>query len=474
MDESTMRYELQTVDTTNKTGVTNAISTTAAHHSRSSRTLPVKAKLNLATSSSSSPQISSLPRDSHLSGDYPVSMESFHSHTVQSNTTTMSPHRARTSSLRQQGNPRLYGIPEHSAKVVTTADEKYVVMVPAKAASLAALPQSHNAGNNTDRLDPRSLYDVPSSVPANSQSMLAGISEGPLGMYDVPKSALIASGHYKVPPLALGLPDGVYDMPPSASSLYDLPPDVYDLALQGSDLYDVPPSSGTRPRQTSEPTSQRELIEACRSPGSDNVFRSYDVPQQILMTSQQQHEQLVPDYSHYDIPKHLMMAYREENGQSPAHAKPLSRSNSSPNHSALYDVPRRAILADSNINLPGPPTAPKPSRKGRAPSRSRSDSSSVGLASPERKPHPNAVFYDIAPLDTEFFAWKESKPLTSDEFDASDLTKTRQHDQHTPTRSKTVSPMRTCSVPANKKKKVPPPTRSKPVKMNTETTVSTS
>lgn len=425
-----MRYELQTVDTANR------ISTGSnyTHNPVSGKTPLSGERLHLAASSSN-PQINSLPRETHFSSDHSTGVGASTSHVIPTKT---SPHRT-ISGLQPQGDHQLDGAPErHSAQAAQAK-----IAAELKAGLLAAHKSAPKEDTTTD---PTSLYDVPSSALANAP---AGIFlGGALGLYDVPKNALIASGHYKVPPLALGIPvsDGIYDVPPSA--VYDVPPDYYDFPGKGSDLYDVPPPSGTRPRLNSLPTSQKELVEARTSvfgsPGSDNVFGGSDVPQSGL------------HYGHYDVPKHLMMAYLEENKTALMQdGKRHSQRNSNP--ISLYDVPRKALLiADSSSNQPGPPTAPKPLRSGTKVSRSSSFSSPV--ASPDYRPHPNAIFYDIPPLYPEVLAQR------ANEADTSQMAKVWQHNEGTSIHYENKAPKRRHSMPSRKKKKVPPPTRTKPKK----------
>ena len=371
--------------------------------------------------------------------------------TVQSfsSPTTVSPHHQRTASLQRHGDPRHHKAPGDSAKhqkLSPTTDDTMAV-------KSATLPHSSTDSSSATQHvpDPASLYDVPTSA----------LSNGPMSTYDVPKSALIATGHYKTPPPTLGegtlpLEDGVYDVPPSTSAIYDVPPDANRQPQQGANLYDVPPLQGTRPRLNSEPTLQLQLAEACRSvvvgsAGSDNPFM------------------VEPDYSHYDVPKHLLKAYTEESQQQQAQSERcLSRWNSSPSHAKnmmTYDVPHTTLLTQGNIGPPmapkpdgplaqgnnRPPTAPKPSRtKGQGSTRSRSHSvsSPLQIASPEHKPHPNAVF---PPLDPEFLAQR----LQENEASSSNgrLKKRHQHPTHASSHGR------------SKKRKVPPPTKRRPERM---------
>lgn len=420
-----MRYELQTVDTVNR------ISTGSSHtHNPQSGRTPLSGERLHPAASSSNPQINSLQRDACHSSDHSTGVGASTSHVIPA---LISPHRT-TPGLQQQGVSQVDGVPEHPS-------------AQAAQAKIAAELKAGLLSKNAAHPDPTSLYDVPSSALANAPANTypgAG-----LGLYDVPKSALIASGHYRVPPLALAMPfsDGIYDVPPSA--VYDVPPDYYDFSGKGSDLYDVPPPSGTRPRLNSLPTSQKELVDARTSvfgsPGSDNVFGTSDIPQSG------------PNYGHYDVPKHLMMAYMEENKTALMQdGKRRSQRNSNP--MSQYDVPRKALMmADFPSNLPGPPTAPKPTRRGSKVSRSSSFSSPV--ASPDYRPHPNAIFYDILPLDPEVLAQRGGQV---NEADTSQ--KPRQHNEGTSIHGESKAPKRRHSMPSTKKKKVPPPTRTKPKK----------
>lgn len=425
-----MRYELQTVDTVNRISTGSSY----AHNPQSGR-IPLSGERLHPAASSSNPQINSLQRDVRPSSDHSTGVGASTSHVIPA---LISPHRT-TPALQQQGVSQLDGVPECPSAQTAQAN----IAAELKAGLLSA----HKITANPD---PTSLYDVPSSALANAPANTypgAG-----LGLYDVPKSALIASGHYKVPPLALAMPvsDGIYDVPPSA--VYDVPPDYYDFSGKGSDIYDVPPSSGTRPRLNSLPTSQKELVDARTSifgsPGSDNVFGPSDIPQ------------LGPNYGHYDVPKHLMMAYMEENKTAMMQdGKRLSRRNSNP--MSAYDVPRKALLmANFPSNLPGPPTAPKPTRRGSKVSRSSSFSSPI--ASPDYRPHPNAIFYNILPLDPEVLAQRGGQVPTSNEAVTSQ--KQRQHNEGTSIHCETKAPKRRHSMPSTKKRKVPPPTRTKPKK----------
>lgn len=339
-----------------------------------------------------------------------------------------------TSPLHSQ---RLHGIPESGAP---NADGKYVMMM--KQGKTASLPHSYSTGVTGGVLDPSSLYDVP----ASARGKLAGTIPDPQSVYDIPKGALIASGHYKVPPLAQSVPsEGVYDVPPSSTVIYDVPPDVYHHHHnQGSEVYDVPPPMGTRPRLKSQPTSQEELLEARRSviaaTGSENVFAAG----------------AGPDYSHYDVPRHLLISQpnMQQHYQQPG--KRLSRRNSySPSHtntSMVYDVPRDARNA-------APPTATKPSRKRNPPSQSHSINSPSNMASPEKRHYPNEVFYDVPPLDPEFLA-QHHQTSTSNESDTSHLTRGAAGPaQQRGTHNVAMSP--NWSDPA-KKGRVPPPTKRKP------------
>ena len=471
-EESAKKYELQTRDTT----TSMESPTPAPAHASNYLSLPPNGN-SRSPAALSDTQRGNLPRDYCRPVGHSASVETFNPHAAAGNAATAA---AKTSSLQRRGDVRLQGIPEHSAQ--STTDEKYVAMMP------NTLPQTRRALEEIDHrkrsldttdsptgigegLDPTSLYDVPSSVLAKGQGSLPhnphglpDISEDPLSVYDIPKSALIAAGHYKVPPIDLGMCQDfdVYDVPPSASALYDVP-------LLDSGLYDVPPSALSKLRKYSQPTSQQEVVEThqsvTESDGPDDVFSTYDVPQRLMTSA----EQSVPDYSHYDVPKNLMLAYYAEESQSPTHAtNELSRRNSSPTHTksgSIYDVPRN-VLAESGTNISAPPTAPKPSkhssRKGSMTSRSRSASSPVEFASPAHKPHPNEAFYDVPPLDPDVIAQRESKPAPSHEPDTAHLTSKGKHGQETPTHSKMQSPKRTQSVPVKGKKKVPPPTRTKP------------
>lgn len=425
-----MRYELQTVNTANRTSTDSNYT----NNPQSGRTPLLGERLHSAATSSN-PQNSSLQRDAHSSSDHSTGVGTSTSHVIPA---LISPHRTMPG-LQQQGVPQLDGVPEHNSAQAAQAK----IAAELKAGLLSA-------HKNIEEPDPTSLYDVPSSALANTAARTFPGAGAGLGLYDVPKSALIASGHYKVPPLALAMPvsDGIYDVPPSA--VYDVPPDYYGLSGKGSDLYDVPPPSGTRPRLNSLPTSQKELVDARTSvfgsPGSDNVFGASDIPQSG------------PNYGHYDVPKHLMMAYMEENKTAMMKdGKRQSKRNSNP--ISLYDVPRKALLmADFSSNLPGPPTAPKPTRRDSKVSRSSSFSSPI--ASPDYRPHPNAIFYDIPPLDPEVLARREAQVPMSNEADTSQMVKRRQHNEGTSIHS----PKRRHSMPSRKKKKVPPPTRTKPKK----------
>ena len=487
-EESAKKYELQTRDITTSIVSMESPPPVPAHASNY-RSLPPNGS-SRSSAALSDTQRGSTPRDYCRPVGHSASVETFNPHTAAGNAATAA---AKTSSLQQRGDPRLQGIPEHSAQ--STTDEKYVAMMP------NTLPQTRRASEAIEHrkrslditdsprgigegLDPTSLYDVPSSVLAKGQGSLPhnphglpDISEDPLSVYDIPKSALIAAGHYKVPPIDLGVCQDfdMYDVPPSASALYDVPPStsaLYDVPPLDSSLYDVPPSALSKVRKYSQPTSQQEVVEihqsVTESEGPDDVFSTYDIPQRLMTSA----EQSVPDYSHYDVPKNLMLAYYAEESQSPTHAtkEGLSRRNSSPTHvksGSIYDVPRN-VLAESGTNISAPPTAPKPSkhssRKGSMTSRSRSASSPIEFASPAHKPHPNEAFYDIPPLDPDVIAQTESKPATSHEPDTVHITSKGKHGQVTPTHSKMQSPKRTQSVPVKGKKKVPPPTRTKPEK----------
>jgi hypothetical protein len=462
-DGSAKRYELQTLDSTSRVTAASPTATVPAHHTHSANTQ----LLTHSDTGWTNSHISSLPREHPSSSEHSAKKDAVYTHKVQrSNSVTVAPPGTKMPTRYQKPGPQL-----------ARTGERYVKMVPAKSASLAVLGAAEG-------YEPTSLYDVPTSSLIQGPSSVPDTSDGPLSMYDTPKSALIASGHYKVPPLAFGealSPEGVYDVPPSASSVYDVPPlassvydvpplaqsmydvpplaqSVYDVPPlaqsiydvppdafnQGSDLYDVPPSSVPRPRLSSQPTSLQELVEArrsvtCGSPGSDNVFTG------------------VPDYSHYDVPKHLLMAYRGEDKQpSSQGAKGHSRRNSNPSHvrnAMIYDVPRKALLADTSTDLFGPPTAPKPSKKGQTES---SAYSPLETASLERKPHPNAAFYDVAPLDASFFAQRQGYGSTTADSDTVHLAMNSEASPH----AQLQAPRRT----ASKKRKIPPPTRSKPGK----------
>ena len=445
--------------------------------------------------------------------------------------TAMSPQHTHTSSLPLQADHRLRDIPEHSIAVagegLSVGDKQAMMTSAGKAASLPY--------TSSGVLDPASLYDVP----ASSLTKEAG-SLGQLGVYDVPKSALIAAGHYKVPPLsqsdyngpisrdmppqASGIYDvpppasGIYDVPPPVSEIYDIPPPVseiydipppvsgvYDVPLgvpqpyqQGVDVFDVPPAVQSYPRQNSDPVLtdvRRSVVGSC---GSDNVFTS-----------------AVPDYSHYDVPRHLLMTYLEEQSLSgPQTGCRLSRRNSNPSYprnGMIYDTPREALLAQNNTTMTGPPTAPKPSKTTRlSRSRSQSTCSPREMASPEHRPHLNAAFYDMALLTAELLALqqREGRLQAAQNVDASNRSKS-QHPTHASSRSparvnksSSRSPSRTqhdaarspCSdrsparsassetmparvragstdrppTGASKKRKVPPPTKRKPGKDSTK------
>ena len=331
------------------------------------------------------------------------------------------------------------------------------------------LPDGSGSGNGlphtSDGFDPASLYDVPASalLAGSSPVQPSALSQSPQGLYDVPKNALIATGHYKVPPLYpsvyLSHEEGLYDVPPPASGIYDVPPNVYYMQDGVEDLvYDVPPGSvGFRPRLNSQPTSQKDLHEVRRSitGGPDNVFASAGLTGGT-----------VPNYSHYDVPRYLLARQAgslPQQGDVTQPGKRLSRRNSNPittrNHDdMLYDVPHSGI--HKATSPPRPPTAPKPSRKQRVPpARSYSISSTQDIHSPDRKPqHPDAIFYDIAPLNAEFLAQHKKQNTSSEPGISQHVPRTAPHQQQTPTRHG-VLPARSGSL---KKPKVPPPTKLKP------------
>lgn len=334
-------------------------------------------------------------------------------------------------------SPHLQQIPEGGV-AAAGVDEQYVAMIGSQAKA-ATLPHSFPERASSGISDPASHYDVP--PPGTRGSTLPPGLTNPQSTYDVPKSVLIASGHYKVPPPLMGYnsAEGIYDVPPSSGAIYDVPPDVNYRYNPASELYDVPPPS--RPRLNSQPTSQDELQEARRSiitaANSGNTFTGSAVP------------------SHYDVPRHLLFSEPDVSShyQQPQ-GKRLSRRNSNPSQwreGEIYDVPREARVAYP------PPTAAKPSRK--PPSRSHSIGSPHNVASPERRAYPNEVFYDVPPLDPEFLAQhlKRKVPTPSESESSHARTSTS---SGTPS-SGPLSPNRSHSA---KKAKVPPPTRRKPGK----------
>ena len=457
-EETTTRYELQTRD--GRRISSNSASSPTAQYS--SKTLPATTKLHLASGSNNTPHSPSMdaiyPHTSHKPS-------LLHAHSA-------SPPHHMMPSARQDDIFRLQGIPEHHTQGQGVHTSHCVV-----SSRAGSLPYSSTSdGFNTDMIpDPTSLYDVPSNallVGSSPVNMPSSPQSSHL-LYDVPKDVLIATGHYKVPSLSLNdpntplTPEGVYDVPSSA--IYDIPPDVYHHYYNQQDLYDVPPNSIiTRPRLNSQPTSQKELFEARRSitdnpSGPDNVFTTT--------------ADVVRDYSHYDVPRSLVMIEdgnisqpSQQQGELDQFGKRLSRRNSIPIHAMLYDVPRNALLADNEaMNLSRPPTAPKPTR-GRKTSRSHSISSTHDYRSPEHtKPHKNAAFYKVAPLDPELLT-KHKKESTSGEQEAAHMRShhLKQHSVPTTYSNNTVkqqthtiavSPRRSTSF---KKNKVPPPTKIKP------------
>ena len=298
-----------------------------------------------------------------------------------------------------------------------------------------SLPHSYSDGVG---FNPSTLYDVPASA-------RGALHPDPHSVYDIPKGALIASGHYKVPPLAQSVPlEGVYDVPPSSRAIYDVPPNVqHAYHAPGSELYDVPPF-GTRPRLNSQPTSQEELLAARRSV-TDTVLPAGGGG---------------IDYSHYDVPRHLLISQPNMNHQQRHYQQPnkrLSRRNSySPSQtrgSLVYDVPPDAR---------GPPTAAKPNKKRTPPSRSHSTSSPPNIASPERRQQwPNEVLYDVPPLDPEFLAQHDVKHhrhtnSTSSESDTSHLTK------NAASATPTLQGHHIGRAESAKRGRAPPPTKKKP------------
>jgi hypothetical protein len=414
-EEATKRYELQTLDGGGKRFSEGSLGSPTAP--LSSNTLPGASQSHAAPWSSSP----------HINSAQPMSPYHYNQSPYPGSTP---PHQHPFTSPRHTS--QLHGIPEFRGD--TNPHEKYTSMT--KHGKTSSLPHSYSEGVS---FDPASVYDVPACARLKFQD-----PNNPRSVYDIPKGALIASGHYKVPPLAQSVPlEAVYDVPPSSTAIYDVPPDVYHPYNTGSEVYDVPPPTATRPRLNSQPTSQEELLAARRSlvaasTGSDAAFTTAGI-----------------DYSHYDVPRHLLISQPNMNHyQQPA--KRLSRRNSySPSQTArgslVYDVPRDARSG-------GPPTAAKPYKKRNPPSRSHSIASPPNMASPERRHYPNEVFYDVPPLDPEFLAQLHQTSSTSSESDTFHLTKNGAG--ATPTqRGHHMSPGRAESAGRSR---APPPTKRKP------------
>ncbi|CAI8032358.1 hypothetical protein GBAR_LOCUS18294 [Geodia barretti] len=409
-EEATKRYELQTLD-----GEGNRFS----EGSLGSPTAPLSSNILPGASRSHAAPWSSSP---HINYTQPMSPYHYNQSPYPGSTP---PHQHPFTSPRHTA--QLHGIPESHGDA--SPHEKYTAMT--KHGKTSSLPHSYSEGVS---FDPASVYDVPASARWKFQD-----PNNPRSVYDIPKGALIASGHYKVPPLAQSVPlEGVYDVPPSSTAIYDVPPDVYNT---GSEVYDVPPPTATRPRLNSQPTSQEELLAARRSlvavsTGPDAAFATAG-----------------SDYSHYDVPRHFLISQPHMNHyQQPA--KRLSRRNSySPSQTArdslVYDVPRTG----------GPPTAVKPYKKRNTPSRNHSIASPPNMASPERRQYPNEVFYDVPPLDPEFLAQLGQTSSTSSESDTSHLTKNGAGAATPTQRGHHMSPSGADSAGRSR---APPPTKRKP------------
>ena len=407
-EDSTKRYELQTVDRGSRFSEASVGSPT--YRPSSSKTLPV---MNSHSSTwSSSPQINCSPPS-----------RPSHTHTSPLHTHTYSHHN------------RLQGIPEAG---ISSSDFRI-----ASNSKTASLPHAYTDGDPYRNVhDPSSLYDVPASARLKNIPTYFPDPNDPQSVYDVPKGTTGLTGHPNMSPMAGSLflsNEGLYDVPPSSATIYDVPPDVHRPYNPELEIYDVPPPSGSRPRLNSLPLSQEELLKARRS------LVGTSPPDSVFVTGA-----AAPDYSHYDVPRHLMNSQQDMAHYQQPSGKRLSRRSSIPSHTQgnmIYDVPREARMGGE-----APPTAAKPTR--RVPSRSHSISSPPYMASPQRRPPADEAVYDVPPLDPELLAQHIQQTSTSSESDTSHLTRLT-HQRGATSHNRVLSPSRST-------KKAPPPTKRKP------------
>ena len=232
----------------------------------------------------------------------------------------------------------------------------------------------------------------------------------PTSTYDVPKSALIACGHYKVPPLTTNV------VQPCQQEFGAIQPKE---AMSEGEFFDT--------QGATVPGTAVSGMGPSKSP--------------------------IPQYSHYDVPSRLFMG-------SPTHTnKQYPDMQNSSKIAGIYDVPRKTLLTCASPKSPPPPKAPKPKRS----SFRSSSSSSTNMASPEHK-HSQEVLYDVPPLDFDIELDQGNKTSTGN-FETSPKQPTYNVFQYEVNSTSPIhSPQRVKPHPPNRKRKVPPPTRKRPEK----------